>query len=222
MSPLARRVWRADVQFLLALGVLLFVSAGSLYYWQAWLYLAVFALGMVLASGYFLRHDPQLVERRMGWSETRPRQRRLRSLAGLTMVAVYLVPALGWRWQGAALSAWAVVLAHGLQLIGWWLVYRVLLANHYASSTIQVEAGQTLVDTGPYAWVRHPMYAGGLLVFLATPLALASWWGLLPILGFAAVLMARLLDEELVLATELPGYVEYCRRVRYRLIPFVW
>jgi len=204
------------------LGGLLFVPAGTLRFWQAWAYLAI-GLGLVAgALRYLLRHDPGLLERRMRWKEKAGGQRRIVAASLVAYLASIAVPGLDRRYGWSAVPAALVLLADGVIVIGYLLFLRVLRENPFASRIVEVEEGQRVVTTGRYAVVRHPMYAAVLLIYLPTPLALGSLWGLIPAALLPGALAARIIGEERLLREKLEGYRAYAERTRYRLIPGVW
>jgi len=220
-----KRVWVRQIVFVPVLLALLLAPAGSLDFWQGWLYGALF---LVTTSGigiYFLKRDPRAIERRMKVgpaAEREPTQKIIITVALAGFVLLLIIPGLDYRWHWSQVPTWLVFTSDALvvlSLIGTALVVR---QNSYAASTVTVEAGQPVVSTGLYAIVRHPMYSAALVLTGFTPLALGSYWGLLMIVPIVATLAWRLLDEERVLKRDLPGYVEYCRQVRARLIPGVW
>jgi protein-S-isoprenylcysteine O-methyltransferase Ste14 len=224
-DSLSRRAFAATAKFLVVLALLIFLPAGSIRYWQGWLFWINFAVCCFAFTPYFLKHDPALLERRLRAgpaAEREPLQKRLQALASICVGAIFVVSALDYRMGWSSVPTSVVVLGNVLVAIGFWLTFWVFRANSFASSTIELSAGQRVIDTGPYALVRHPMYAAALLLFCGVPLALGSWWGLLVLLPLLAVLVVRLLDEEVFLARNLPGYTEYCAKVRYRLLPGVW
>jgi protein-S-isoprenylcysteine O-methyltransferase Ste14 len=203
---------------------LLFLPAGSLLFWQGWLYLVV-TLGFLLpASLYMVKRDPQLTERRMQVKEKEPKQMVFKTLLGLigfsAIVLAGLDFRLGWTraWLGPVPLA-VVLVAQAAMLAGYYLGFWSMKVNTFAARTIQVEAGQTVISSGPYAIVRHPMYSGIALFALAAPLALGSCVAWLVFVWVIPLLALRLLDEENVLRRELAGYVEYCQRTRFRLMP---
>ena len=203
----------------------LFVPAGTLRYWQAWVYLAFFTGASALTTLYLLRHDRSLLERRMRGgptAETRFAQRLIMLCTSVLFVALLVVPALARRVGGDTLPPAAVLAGDALVLLGFAGIFRVYRENSFTSATIEVSGDQKVVSTGPYAVVRHPMYASASLYLLGTPLALGSYWGLVPFVAMLPFLVWRLVDEERLLATSLPGYADYRKRVRYRLVPFVW
>jgi protein-S-isoprenylcysteine O-methyltransferase Ste14 len=225
MASLAYRAWLSLVLFAAFLAALLFGSAGTLRYWQAWVYLFLLVGLSALLTQELLRRDPALLERRMKGgpqAERRPAQRVIMIGASLAYLSLLAVPALDYRFHRSSVPMAGVVLGNVLFVIGFLFVGRVYRENTYTSATIEIHEGQRVIDTGPYAIVRHPMYSGALLYMLGTPLALGSYWGLLGFVLMLLVIVWRLQDEERMLARELPGYAEYRQRVRWRLVPGVW
>jgi len=220
-----REMWTRTALFTPVLILVLFAPAGSLRFWPAWLYGFVFVAGSTLIGLYFLKHDPKLVERRMRVGPTAEREPAQKIIMTITLVefALLLVlPGLDYRWHWSAVPAWLVFAANAGVALSFWLFFVVLKQNSYAASTIRVEAGQPVISTGAYGIVRHPLYSGALLLLICTPLALGSYWSLLILLPTVPVLVWRLLDEERFLKRNLPGYANYCRVTRFRLIPRVW
>jgi len=206
-----------------AMSLLLFVPARTIDYWQAWVFLAVYFTGSLFVSLYLMKQDPALLQRRMRGGPTAEKQKEQKLImlvASLGFIALLVVPALDHRRQWSHVPV--IVLGDILVALWWLVVFIVFRENSFASATIEVAEGQTVVSTGPYAILRHPMYASGLLLVVGMPLALGSYWGLLPIGAMMPVLLWRLFDEERFLARKLPGYREYCARVRWRLIPGVF
>lgn len=206
--------------FLLA--TLLFLPAGTLDYWQAWVYLATLFVPMTFVFIYLIRHDPELLERRMRMKEKEPAQLLLIKLGSLCYALIFLLPGLDRRFGLSEMSATFPIAADVCFLVSYALFIRVLRENSFASRIVEVEQEQRVITTGPYALVRHPMYSAILLMFLSTPVALGSWWALLPALLLVIVIIARILDEERLLEKELPGYTEYMQATRYRLLPHIW
>jgi protein-S-isoprenylcysteine O-methyltransferase Ste14 len=203
----------------------LFLPAGTLDYWQAWVFVVVFAVSSQAMGLYFLRRDRKLVERRMNIgpvAEQRPAQKIISALLMLGFVAFVVLPALDHRFGWSPVATVVSIIGDALIVLSFVLFFWVMKSNSYAASTIQVEEGQPVVSTGPYAFVRHPMYSGALLLITAMPLALGSWLGVFLMAPFFPVLVWRIFDEENLLRKNLPGYAAYTQRVRYRLIPGVW
>ena len=204
---------------------LLFGTAGTTKYWQAWIYVSIFLGASVLTTLYLMKNDPALLARRMRGGpmfEKEGTQRIIMIFTSLGFIALLVVSALDHRFGWSDVPVWAVVLGDVLVAIGFYLIFLVYRENTFTAATIEVAAGQKVVATGPYAVVRHPMYASGSLYTLGTPLALGSYWGFLALAAMAPFLLWRLLDEERILTRDLPGYAEYRQRVRHRLVPMVW
>jgi protein-S-isoprenylcysteine O-methyltransferase Ste14 len=220
-----KRTWPRQIVFTLLLAALLFVPAGTLAYWQAWLFLATFFSSSVALGVYFAKHDPALLERRIKAgpaAEQEPAQKMIIALLIAGFMLVLVVAGLDYRWHGATVPLWLVILSDVGIIASFAVFFIVMKQNSYAASTIRVEPGQPVISTGLYGVVRHPMYSGALLLAVCMPLALGSLWSLLLLIALVPVLAWRLLDEERVLKRDLAGYEAYCARVRYRLIPFVW
>ena len=201
---------------------MLFLPAGTLAFWEAWVYLAVLLVPVMFVGAYLLRNDPALLERRMRMKEREPAQGLVVRLASLCLLLAMLLPGFDHRWGWSHVPFAVVVSADALVLLGYGLVFLVFRENSYASRIIEVEQDQHVITSGPYAIVRHPMYAGVMVMYLLTPLALGSWWAVIPALPLVPILIARISNEEHVLATRLEGYVAYMRTTRSRLIPGVW
>jgi protein-S-isoprenylcysteine O-methyltransferase Ste14 len=225
MATLKVRAWRSLAALAAVMGLLLFGSAGTLRYWQAWVYLLLF-FGLSGAMTLdLIRRDPALLERRMKGgptAERRPLQRWIMLGASLGFISLLVLPALDFRFHWSAVPQGGLVLGDALFVLGFGFIGRVYRENTFTSATIEVTEGQQVIATGPYAVVRHPMYASTVLYLVGTPLALGSYWGLLGLAFIMPFLLWRLLDEERVLARELPGYTDYQARVRYRLVPLLW
>jgi protein-S-isoprenylcysteine O-methyltransferase Ste14 len=207
------------------LGLLIFVPAWTVDYWEAWLWLWLFSASVTGMTLYLLRYDPALIARRMEVgpaAEPERSQQIIQGITGALSCAVFIVAGLEHRIHGSTVAWPGVLAANGVLLLGLVIVLLVFRANSYTAGTVRVEAGQHVVDVGPYAWVRHPMYSGSMLGYLATPVALGSLWAWVPAALVCAMIVVRLLDEERYLAKNLPGYVEYRRRVRWKLAPWVW
>ena len=224
-SGVGRQAWSRSALFVLFLALLLFVPAGSLRFWQGWLYGFVFISSTITVSAYFLKYDPKLVERRMHagpTAEQEPTQKLIMAMTSVGVVLLFVLPGFDHRWHWSAVPAWLVFAANAAVALSFCIFFAVLKQNRYAASTIRVEADQPVVSTGAYGIVRHPLYSGALLLLIFTPLALGSYWGLLVLVPIIPLLVWRLLDEERFLKQNLPGYADYCRATRFRLIPGIW
>jgi len=225
MSELNRKAI-AGLLFLLAvMAALLFVTAGTLDYWQAWAFLAAFFAPSFAITLYLMKNDTKLLARRLKGgpaAEKEKNQKIVQLITAISFIAGLVVPALDRRLAWSAVPALAVVLGDVAVIFGFFIVFLVYKENSFTSAIIEIGEGQTVVSTGPYAIVRHPMYAGSFFMLAGLPIALGSWWGLLATAAMLPALIWRLFDEEEFLAKGLPGYADYRDKVRYRLIPFVW
>jgi protein-S-isoprenylcysteine O-methyltransferase Ste14 len=206
----------------LVLGLIFFLPAGTLHYWQAWLYLIMVLIPMSCVFAYFIKKDPELLERRMKAREKERRQKTIIGLSSLVFIGLYLLPGFDHRCGWSSVPVIVVIAVDMIILAGYGLFVRVLIENRYASRIVEVAEEQTVITTGPYAVVRHPMYVAVGIIYILSPLALGSYWAVLPALCVIFVLVARIVNEEKVLLRDLSGYREYMERVRYRLIPGVW
>jgi protein-S-isoprenylcysteine O-methyltransferase Ste14 len=225
MTNLKTRAVLGLVLLAIVMGLLLFLPAGTARYWQAWGYLAVFFGASFLITLYLVKKDPALLRRRLRGGPTAEKentQKIIMLFASIGFIASLVVPALDHRFMWSSVPRFAVIAGDLLTAVGFYLIFLVYKENSFTSATIEIGEDQRVVSTGPYAFVRHPMYAGGLLLFIGTPLALGSYWGLLAFVVSLPALIWRLLDEEKFLAQHLPGYVEYGAKVRWRLIPGVF
>ena len=225
MSRLAATALLSVLLLAVVMGVILFVTAGTMEYWQAWVYLLVFTITSLLTTIYLIRNDPELLQRRMRGgptAEKRPSQRVIMIFTSLAFIGLLVVPAFDRRFGWSSVPFYVVISGDTLVAIGFYFIFIVYRENTYTSATIEVAANQKVIESGPYALVRHPMYASVLLYLLGTPLALGSYWGLLPFVALIPLLIWRLTDEEKMLTGELEGYTQYQQRVRYRLVPGVW
>ena len=224
-AALIRRAWPRQAVFVLFVGVLMFVPAGTLAYWQGWLFLLVFIGSSVALGVYFTKHDPALIERRMRGgplAEEEPKQKIIIALLMAAFLMMIVVPAFDHRWHWSTVPAWLALLADAGIAASFVVFFFVMKQNSFAAATVRVEDRQPVISAGLYGVVRHPMYSGALLLMICIPLALGSYWSLMLLIPSFAILAWRLLDEEHVLKRDLPGYVEYTRQVRKRLIPAVW
>ncbi len=204
------------------LGIFFFLPAGTLDYWQAWAYLAVLLVPFVFVASYFIITDPKFLERRLKTREKEAQQQVLIKFGWLIFLIGFLLPGFDHRFGWSSIPFEIVIAADVLVFLGYVLVFFVFKENSYAARTVEVEKGQKVITTGPYSIVRHPMYVGMLLMYLSTPIALGSYYSLLVFAFIVPMIIYRILNEEKVLLRGLPGYKEYCKKTRYRLIPFIW
>ena len=206
----------------LGVGLLLFVPAGTLHFYEGWLLMGVLFVPMFLAGLLLMARDPDRLKRRLDAREQEMTQKRVILLSGLMFFAAFLLAGLSFRFGFLRFPRWVSVLGAVLFLLGYGLYGLVLRENAYLARTIRVEQGQKLVDTGLYGLVRHPMYAATLLLFLSMPLILGSILSLLVMLIYPVLIARRIENEEQVLLRDLPGYEAYRNKVRWRLVPYIW
>jgi len=208
---------------MIAFGVILFLAAGTLNYWQAWVFLIVFNGLLSVSTAYFAIKDPALIERRKNVVEPRLGQKIFSVIAaGTNLVVLPVFSALDHRFGWSQMPVSVCLIGDGLIVVANVIYYYVFQFNSFVGSTIQIFEGQKVISTGPYALVRHPKYVGDLFLVIGIPLALGSWWGLVIIAVITPLLAWRILDEESLLKKDLPGYVEYMQKIHYRLVPYLW
>jgi protein-S-isoprenylcysteine O-methyltransferase Ste14 len=213
------------VALVASMGLLLFVPAGTTRYWQAWVYLGIFAGASLLTTLYLIKKDPALLKRRMSGgptAEKEPAQKVIMVFAAIGFIGLLIVPALDHRFAWSRVPLPVVIAGDSLVAIGFYFIFLVYKENTFTSAAIEVAENQKVISTGPYALVRHPMYASAFLYLAGTPLAPRSYCGLLALLFMMSFLVWRLFDEEKFLAENLPGYSEYQKQVHHRLVPYVW
>jgi len=215
------KAYLVPVMIMIVMGLVLFLPAGSLMFWQAWILWSTFSVPTLFITAYFLKKDPGLLSRRMNVREKETTPAIIRILSILAMFT-YVLPGFDFRFHWSAVPVWLVITANVMVFLGYVLIIAVFRENSYASTVIQVENEQQVISTGLYAMVRHPMYLGLLIMELFTPLALGSYWALIFSILFIPTNVFRIRKEEAVLLQGLPGYKEYLLKTRYRLIPLIW
>lgn len=218
------KMWFLLVIAFVIIGSALFLSAGTINYWQAWVYLGVNTVSSVLLTLSVIK-DPILLESKTKsgpTAEKRPIQKIIVLCAGLPWIAAYIVPGLDRRFGWSGVPSWLSIVGNFLIIVSLWMVYLVFKENSFASSTVEIAKDQKVISTGPYAIVRNPMYASAAVYFIGMSLALGSYWGLIASVLTILGLVWRLFDEEKFLVKNLPGYTEYCAKVRWHLIPGVF
>ena len=225
MNDLNKKAFGGLIFLVVALAVLLFGAAGTLDYWQAWVFLVVFGVSVLAITLYLMKKDPQLLQRRVNAgsaAEKEKNQKVIQFLAQIAFIAVIVVPAIDYRFGWSVVPLFAAGLGDLLVAFGLYIVFLVFRENSFTSAIIEIGAEQEVISTGPYAIVRHPMYAGAFVMLLGIPLALGSWWGEIGVVALMAAIVVRLLEEEKFLAKNLAGYPDYQKKVKYRLVPFIW
>ena len=200
----------------------LFLSAGSFSYWNAWLFMGILFIPMFMAGLILMKKNPYLLERRLDMKEKQSEQKTVIALSGIMFLLGFVVAGLDYRFQWIKLPEWLVIVGAVVFLIAYGLYAEVLRENTYLSRTIEVQENQKVIDTGLYGIVRHPMYAVTLLLFLSMPIVLGSVISFIVFLAYPFIIAGRIKNEEKVLEEGLAGYKEYKRKVKYRLVPFVW
>lgn len=207
---------------LLLVGLLIFPPAGTLQFTYGWLFTGLLFVPMLIAGFVMYFKSPDFLARRLDAREKQATQKGVVALSGLMFIAGFVVAGLDYRFGWSKMPLPVTVAASVLFLLAYILYAEVMRENTYLSRTVKVEEGQTVVDTGLYSIVRHPMYMATILLFLMIPVVLGSWYALIVFAFYPAIIIVRLKDEENLLTRELPGYEEYKQKVKYRMIPFIW
>jgi len=213
------------IRFVLAiiiLGLNFFLPAGSINFWEAWVYMGILFTPMIFVLIYLLKKDPELLERRMKIKEKEEPQKVFVKLSILVFFIAFIIPGFDYRFEWSEVPFIVVIIADLFIFIGYLLFFLVLKENTYASRIIEVEKGQKVISTGPYTIIRHPMYVAVLTMYILSPLALGSYWAVLAILPLPVLVIFRIKSEEKILIDKLSGYREYTQKVKYRLIPYIW
>ena len=213
------------IKYLLGLalvGAFLFLPAWSLSYINGWIFIAILFIPMLILGIILFFKAPQLLEKRINAKEQENTQKIVVALSGILFLGGFIVAGLDYRFGWTYVPLWAVITASVVLIVSYALYAEVMRENAYLSRTIEVQEGQKVVDTGLYGIVRHPMYAVTVWLFLSIPIVLGSWWSLLCFLPYVIIIIIRIINEEKVLTEKLDGYSEYKKKVKYRLIPFIW
>ncbi len=221
-EELIRKIFFLFPLTILVLGAMFFLPAGTMAYWQAWVYIVIIIVPAALVIAYFLKNDPEILIRRMKLKEKEREQKLIIKLGYIPYLLAFLLPGFDQRFSWSQVPLVVVILAEILVVLGYGIVSLAFKANRYAARVVEVEQGQKVIDSGPYAIVRHPMYVGAMLMLISSPLALASYWAMIPAIFMFPVIVARILNEEKVLIRDLEGYSRYMQKTRYRLIPGIW
>lgn len=224
-SSLKIKTLLSFVKLIAIIVLFLFAPAGSFNFWQAWIYSIIYVVSSAMVTFYLWKTNPELLARRVNagpGAEKEKIQKITHFFVILLFIAFLVISAFDHRFGWSHVPFYIVVLGDVLVVSGFFLFFLVFRENAFASSIVEVTTNQKVITTGPYSIVRHPLYVSGLIIMLGTPLALGSWWSLPIFIPFTLVVIWRLLDEEKFLSKNLQGYKEYCQRVHYRLIPFLW
>ena len=207
---------------ILLVGALIFLPAGTLAFAKGWLLMGLLFIPMLIAGFVMLAKSPEFLKKRLDAKEKQSAQKGVLAFSALMFIGGFVVAGLDHRFDWSRMPLWVNIAAGALFLVFYGLYAEVMRENAYLSRTIKVEAGQTVVDTGLYGIVRHPMYSVTVGLFLMIPLILGSWYALIPFAFYPVIIIVRLLDEEKLLTQELAGYEDYKKKVKYRLFPFIW
>src|SRR4030042_631533 len=206
----------------LFIGACTLLPAGTFSYWQVYLYFSVLVIPMVFVLFYFLKRDPRFLERRTKGTEKVKEQKLIQLINLPVFMAAFIIPGLDRRFGWSAIPPEVIIAIDAVILCGYLFIFMVFRENSYASRIVEIDQEQKVITTGLYSLVRHPMYLGVLIMYLPTPAALGSYWGLIPMALLPVSLVFRILNEENVLRENLAGYKEYCLKTKYRLIPYIW
>lgn len=215
-----KKAYFVPIIIMIIMGIILFLPAGTLKFWQAWIYWIGFSAVTFFITAYFLKKSPELLSRRMKYGEKNT-TKKAPAIFNLFFIG-YFIPGIDFRFHWSNIPVWIVIASNIIVLLGYIFIIFVFNENSYASTIIQVEKKQQVISTGPYSVVRHPMYLGMLIMLLFTPFALGSYWAVIPFLLSVPMNVFRIKSEEEVLLKELPGYKDYCLKTQYRLIPLIW
>jgi len=206
----------------IVLGLLILIPAGTFNFWQVYVYIGILVIPVIFVLFYFLKNDPLFLERRTRVKEKEKAQKIIQIVFSLIFFSGFLIPGLDKRFGWSDIPINIVLITDIIILLGYLLIFFVFKQNSYASRVVEVDKSQKVISTGLYSFVRHPMYLGVLIMYIPTPVALGSYWGLIPMATIPLAIVLRILNEEKVLSNDLPGYKEYCQKTKYRLIPLIW
>jgi len=222
MKHLMKKIIIRFSLFPVFLGLITLLPAGTFIYWQFYVYIAVLVIPMIFVILYFLWNDPQFLERRTRAKEKERAQVIIQITFSIIFLSGFIVSGLDQRLGWSNIPGSIVFFTDVIILLGYLIIFFVFKQNSYASRVVEVDNNQKVISTGIYRIVRHPMYVGVLIMFIPTPIALGSYWGLIPMATILLAIVLRIVNEETVLIRDLPGYKEYCQKTKYRLIPFIW
>jgi len=221
-TDLKKKIFIRFFLLFVVLALILFISAGSVNYWQGWLFCVFLITPMTFTIFYFLKRDPELLERRLKTQEKEKEQKLIVKIGFFLYPLFFIIPGLDYRFGWSNVPVYLVIAGDILFLTGYIIIIFVFKENSYASRVIEVEKAQKVISSGPYAVIRHPMYSAIIIMYTAFPVALGSYWALLISITLPVFFALRILNEEKVLSDNLEGYKEYCIKTKYRLMPHVW
>jgi protein-S-isoprenylcysteine O-methyltransferase Ste14 len=207
---------------ILIISALLFVPAGSIEFWNAWIFMGVLFIPMLFVIVYLIFRDPELLFKRLNTNEKEKTQKKVVLLTSIIFLSAFIISGLDYRFHWSTIPFQIVILSAIIVLIGYILFFIVMRQNSYASRVVEIQEKQKVIDTGLYRIVRHPMYSGAILIFMFMPLVLGSFYALIPLIIFPFQMRTRMKNEEQLLENELDGYIEYKKKIKYKIIPFVW
>lgn len=207
---------------LVFISAILFIPAGTYNYWNAWLFIILLFVPVLLVLAYLIKKDPELLEKRMNTREKEKEQKLIIKLSIIPFAISFLLPGFDFRYHWSAVPLWLIIICAFVMLLGYGIFFFVIRQNSYASRIIEIQENQKVIDSGLYSVVRHPMYLANILMYLSIPIVLGSYYALLPMFLMSFVFYFRIRNEEKVLIEGLEGYADYMKRVKYRLIPFIW
>ena len=222
MKSLIKKILKRFSLIPIVLGLITLVPAGTFNFWQVYVYIGILVIPMIFVLFYFLKNDPLFLERRTRAREKEKAQKIIQIVFSLIFLSGFVIPGLDKRFGWSDVPIYIVLITDIIILLGYLLIFFVFRQNSYASRVVEVDKSQKVITTGLYSIVRHPMYLGVLIMYIPTPVALGSYWGLIPMATIPLAIVFRILNEEKVLSKDLPGYKEYCQKTRYRLIPLIW
>lgn len=225
VSELNKKAFGGLIFFIIAVAALLFIPVWTFNYWQAWVFLAVLSISVFAITLYLAKNDPKLLERRVSagsMAEKEKSQKIIQFVAQIAFILIFVISAIDHRFNWSFVPSDVSIIGDVLVVIGLLLVFFVFKENTYTSAIIEVNTNQKVISTGLYSIVRHPMYFGAIIMLLGVPPALDSWWGILSVILISLVMIWRLIDEEKYLEKNLSGYKDYEKKVKYRLVPFIW
>jgi len=222
MKSLIKKILKRFSLVPIVLGLLILVPAGTFNFWQVYVYIGILVIPMIFVLFYFLKNDPLFLERRTRAREKEKAQKIIQIVFSLIFLSGFVIPGLDKRFGWSDIPINIVLITDIIVLFGYLLIFFVFRQNSYASRVVEVDKSQKVITTGLYSIVRHPMYLGVLIMYIPAPVALGSYWGLIPMATIPLAIVFRILNEEKVLSKDLAGYKEYCQKTRYRLIPLIW